>query len=351
MSADAAVPIDPTSSLPSAIHALARGADPGAALDAVMHGALDDRGADIAVVLAVDDDRSTLRFVRGLGVDAATLPEAGLTTADLADPLVGAAIERRRVEAVDEAAGAAALGCALGRALGLRRILAEPLVVGRGGIDRAVGVLALGWRSVSTARMGEAGLLEALADLAAVAIDRDRLVASSAERSEWLERLAHVDPLTGLANRRTFDRVLELEIARAGRQGSEVSVAIFDVDAFRATNATAGVAAGDNVLRAVAVILAELVRLVDTVARIGGDEFIIVAPGSGGLAVANRVRAAIEALPPVGGIPVTVSAGVARFPVDGTSAADLLDAALAALAAAKDVGTGPVAREPAAAGE
>ena len=70
--------------------------------------------------------------------------------------------------------------------------------------------------------------------------------AGAAEQEDWQERLAHLDPLTGLANRRTLDRVLELEIARAGRQQSDVSVAVFDVDGFRAVNEREGAAAGER---------------------------------------------------------------------------------------------------------
>ena len=131
--------------------------------------------------------------------------------------------------------------------------------------------------------------------------------------------MAHSDPLTGLANERTVARVLELELARAGRQGSEVSLAMFDVDDFQATNRDGGPAAGDDVLRRVAAVLAESVRLVDTVGRVGGDEFVLIAPGSAGLTVANRVMAGIAALPAVAGKDVSVSAGVARFPTDGAT--------------------------------
>ena len=196
-------------------------------------------------------------------------------------------------------------------------------------------------------RSATPGLAVALADLAAIAIDRAHLAAGAAERAEWTERLAHIDPLTGLANRRTFDRVLELELARAARQQSEVAVAIFDIDAFRETNDAAGHAAGDDVLRAVAAVIAEQVRLVDTVARIGGDEFVVVAPGNGGPAVAERVIRAIQALPAVDGRAVSVSAGIARFPVDGASPEEIVAGALDALEAARHVGIGAMASAPA----
>ena len=193
--------------------------------------------------------------------------------------------------------------------------------------------------------------LGALAALIAVAVDRARLGSMIAERSEWFERMAHTDPLTGLANERTFGRILELELARAGRQGGEVSLALFDVDDLTAINETVGHSAGDDVLRAVAAVLAESVRLVDTVARIGGDEFVLVAPGSAGVTVAQRVLDGIAALPPVEGRSISVSAGVARFPVDGGTAEDLRAAADAALGDARSAGRGTLKAPPATAAE
>ena len=191
--------------------------------------------------------------------------------------------------------------------------------------------------------------LQALASLAAIAIDRSRLGSTAAERSEWFERMAHTDPLTGIANERTVGRVLELEIARAGRAGDEVSFVMFDVDDFRATNRDGGNEAGDDVLRQVAAVLAESVRLVDTVGRIGGDEFVVVAPGSAGSVVAHRVLKGIAALPAVGGRVVSVSAGVAHFPADGEDAQAIIAAATAALDKAAErrsrmVGSGAPAR-------
>ena len=128
--------------------------------------------------------------------------------------------------------------------------------------------------------------------------------------------------------------MLDLEVARAQRQGAEVSVALFDVDGFRELNAAAGSRAGDDVLRMVAAVLAESVRLVDTIARTGGDEFVLVAPGSAGVTVARRVLDGVARLDEASGRAISVSAAVARFPADGADADTLLEAARGALAGA-----------------
>ena len=348
--------LDPTGaagSLAAAIRAIARSESLDAALDVVLRGIADDLGATLALIVATDEDRSQRHVLRSLGLAEGDIATIESDAAEPADPLAVAAAEQRIVE--ETAADTAGTGAPGGSSadvltdrLGLARLHALPLVVGRGGIDHVVGVLAVGWTAEAPAAHGSPGLVDALADLAALEIDRSRLAAGMAERAEWMERLAHIDPLTGLANRRTFDRVLELELARAARQQSEVAVAVFDVDAFRATNDAVGHAAGDDILRAVAAVLAEQVRLVDTVARIGGDEFVVIAPGSGGRAVADRVIRAVQALPAVDGQPVSVSAGVARFPLDGGSADELFARALDALELARAGGRGAVASAPAA---
>ncbi|MFH0750498.1 MAG: GGDEF domain-containing protein, partial [Chloroflexota bacterium] len=333
---------DPGLLLASAARAVARAADLDATLDTLLAIALADRGAAAAVVAAAGVD-GLVRALRVAG--AATLPAdeavgAPLDGSPTADPLASALLERQVVAAAtidDTPPGPFA---ARNR---LDRVLALPLLVGDAGIERVVGVVALGWPAGEPGRQGTPGVLAAIVDLAAVAVDRAATTAGAAEHDDWQERLAHLDPLTGLANRRTLDRVLELEIARAGRQQSDVSVAVFDVDGFRAVNERDGASAGDAVLRAVAAVLADQVRLVDTVARIGGDEFVVVAPGTGGIVVADRILHAIEALGPVGGSAVTVSAGIARFPADGTSAGELLASALAALEGARASGRGSIA--------
>jgi diguanylate cyclase (GGDEF)-like protein len=261
--------------------------------------------------------------------------EQGLGQPD--DPVAATALDRAaRDLAGDERAGGLT-------SAGLETVALRPLVVTRGGIEMPVGVMLLGWRTSRPLTDDEQPLLGAIADLTAVAIDRARLASMILERSEWFERLAHTDPLTGLANARTFARVLELELARAARQGSEISIAVFDVDNLGRINDTAGHGAGDDVLRAVASVLAESVRLVDTVARYGGDEFVLIAPGAAGPTVAQRVLNGVAALPPIAEGPITVSAGVARFPVDGATGDELLAAAKAALDRARSDGPGRIA--------
>ena len=113
-------------------------------------------------------------------------------------------------------------------------------------------MLSFGWTGEHEVDTAEEALLVAVADLAAAAIAMFRSSSMATERAEWLERVALTDPLTGLANARTVARVLDLEVARAQRQGTEVSVALFDVDAFRELNEASGSRAGDHVLRQVA---------------------------------------------------------------------------------------------------
>ena len=308
--------------------ALARGADLDATLSALLGAATEAVGATRGVVAVQDPDRPTLELAAAIGMDDDAMALAKRAVADPAHPAVVTA--RMRTATFGRPAG--------GDSTAVHADL--PLVVSRGGVERPVGVATFVWAAPRTFDRGERELLTALADLIAVAVDRGQLAAMVAERSEWFERMAHTDPLTGLANHRTFARILELELARAGRQGGEVSVAIFDVDDFTRTNELAGHAAGDDILRAIASVLAESVRLVDTVARYGGDEFVLVAPGAAGAMVARRVLEALAALAPVGDRRVSACAGVARFPADATTGDDLLAAAAEALGRARESGQG-----------
>jgi diguanylate cyclase (GGDEF)-like protein len=326
-------PTDPRGTLPAAIEAVAGSSDLDTALTGLLTAASAALGASMSAILVQDPDRPGLQIMASTGMDDASRARLVEALADPADPFVAAAgdlsptFDREGMTADGGASVAAYL----------------PIAITSGGVDLALGVLGLTWAGSRALDDSEREYATAVASLAALAIDRARLASTAAERSEWFERLAHSDALTGLANERTVARVLELELARAGRQGSEVSLAMFDIDDFQATNRDGGHAAGDDVLRRVAAVLAESVRLVDTVGRIGGDEFVLIAPGSAGMTVAQRVLDGIAALPAVAGRTVTISAGVARFPADGTDADALIAAATAALNSARAEGRGHVA--------
>ena len=322
---------DPRPSLSAAIAAAASGDELDLVLQRIVDASVADLGASMAAIVLSDPDRPGLTVAASSG-----MPDPVRFAAEVAEPSHPfAEVVVSRTATFDRATttpdGRSFIGTYL------------PLVVGSGGVDVVLGAFGLGWTAPHEVDAVERSTLTDLAALAAIATDRARLASTASERSEWFERMAHTDPLTGLANERTVARILELELARAARQGSEVSLAMFDVDDFRAANAADGPEVGDDILRRVASVLAETVRLVDTVGRIGGDEFVLVAPGSAGSLVARRVLDGISALPAVAGRTVSVSAGVALFPADGTDSAALIAAATAALERAKGTGAGSVA--------
>lgn len=326
-------PNDPRATVSAATHAVARAGDIDAALGAILRAAGAALEPAMGAIMIQDPDRPGLVIAASMGIDDDANARLTAEAADPTHPFAQAADER--TSTFDRKAATPSGGSFVGAYL--------PLLVSAGGVEVSLGSIGFGWPAPRALSDLERETLVGLAGLAALAVDRSRLASTAAERSDWFERMAHSDPLTGLANERTVGRMLELELARAGRQGGEVSFAMFDVDDFQATNRDGGHAAGDAVLRRVAAVLAESVRLVDTVGRVGGDEFVLIAPGSAGMTVANRVLAGISALPAVAGKVVSVSAGVARFPADGDDADALITAAKTALAQAKAAGHGQVA--------
>lgn len=165
-----------------------------------------------------------------------------------------------------------------------------------------------------------------------------------------LRRLATRDELTGLFNRREFDRMLGEERERAASFGHPLALVLIDIDHFKAVNDTHGHPIGDGVLREVARRIAGQVRSVDRVARIGGEEFgILLVQGDATAAreVAVRIVAAVAREPVQAGssleLMVTVSAGTAVLPQDAASEAALIARADKALYAAKERGRNCVA--------
>jgi len=122
------------------------------------------------------------------------------------------------------------------------------------------------------------------------------------DRQTELEHLTSRDGLTGLFNRYTFVQLTEQELARARRQGGATTLLLLDLDHFKRVNDTYGHPAGDAVLRHVAALLADTVRSTDLVGRLGGEEFIVLLPGTSGDAarfLAEKLRYRIAANPAV----------------------------------------------------
>ena len=153
------------------------------------------------------------------------------------------------------------------------------------------------------------------------------------------------DPLTGLYNRRYMTEMLEREIRRAARAEQSLGLLVLDLDHFKAFNDTYGHDAGDAVLRETASFLTKSIRAEDVVCRFGGEEFVVILPTANldaAHARAESIRSRLHELTVLHqgqslGM-ITVSIGVAAFPVHGTSPQKLLDAADAALYRAKKEG-------------
>jgi diguanylate cyclase (GGDEF)-like protein len=138
--------------------------------------------------------------------------------------------------------------------------------------------------------------------------------------NEHLKKLSITDPLTSLYNRRYVTEILDKEFERAKRQHELLSIVIFDVDHFKKINDTYGHQYGDAVLVAIAEAAPRGLSTYDVVARYGGEEFVFVLPETpltGGVVVAERLREAVQSLsfaPPMDGLSVTVSSGIATYP-------------------------------------
>jgi len=144
------------------------------------------------------------------------------------------------------------------------------------------------------------------------------------QRAQRLLYLAARDRLTGLFNRGHFDRALELALESASRSGQPLSLAILDIDHFKAINDAYGHSRGDRALRALADRLANTMRRTDIVARYGGEEFVVLMPGTPPEAALMRIeslRLELAATPLVLSdgrtIALNFSAGVAGSPTDG----------------------------------
>jgi diguanylate cyclase (GGDEF)-like protein len=177
-------------------------------------------------------------------------------------------------------------------------------------------------------------LLRTVANQVAVAVNHANLFAQ-------IQQQALTDALTGCYNRRSFEMQLDRELQMARRQHQPLSLAMLDLDRFKQLNDSVGHDAGDAALRKLADCFRQELRGVDSAARFGGDEFAVILPqaySEGALLVAERMRERIEQIRIPGFGNLSASIGIATFPSHGTSRAELVVAADAALYRAKRAG-------------
>lgn len=203
------------------------------------------------------------------------------------------------------------------------------------------GVLALYSSEASRYQPGFSDFVSIAVHMAGIAISRHRAEAR-------IRFLADHDPLTGMANRALLDRKLTLAMQKADLRGSEVALAFLDLDNFKLVNDSLGHSVGDQLLKIVADRIYELIGDHGSLARIGGDEFVIILESmdiKSSLGLLSAIREAVArpiALHEIE-LRITCSIGVATYPSHGKSAGDLLASADMAMYRAKELGRDGIA--------
>jgi diguanylate cyclase (GGDEF)-like protein len=216
--------------------------------------------------------------------------------------------------------------------------MAAPLLDAQG---QRIGIVALTSRRRPAYTVEDGAFLRTVIGHAALAIQ-------NATMYEFIDTLSRIDPLTGLHNRREFDRLLQQELASARQTGQRLSLIMADIDHFKLINDRFGHQEGDRALQQMSRLIQLVPRRVsDAAFRIGGEEFAVLMSDTdkpGAISVSESLRSVTEGakfLP--SGEPVTVSLGVATFPEDGRDPGSLIAAADRALYQAKAGGRNRVA--------
>ncbi len=200
---------------------------------------------------------------------------------------------------------------------------------------KLIGILALGKKIKDTAFTHEdIELVRSMADQAGAIVENAQLYMRATQ-------LANTDWLTGLYNHRSFHEHMEQEIARSSRFGAVFSLVMMDIDLFKSYNDTCGHLAGDEALRTIGKIIQNAIRGADLAFRYGGEEFSVVLPETRleeGFKAAERIRQAVETKTKTLVIPITISLGIASWPLDGVMKEEIIARADAALYRAKETG-------------
>ena len=226
-------------------------------------------------------------------------------------------------------------------------IIGLPLKIGK----KVLGVMNVALKRAHKFTENEIRALEFLGDQASIAIQNAKLyeqaqqeIADRKKAEKAIKHLANHDSLTGLPNRRLFNERIVLETSRAKRNNQKIGVMLFDLDHLKKVNDSYGHNVGDLLLQAVAQRLLGLLRKSDTVARMGGDEFILILPEMkaqpDAIQTAERILEALSTPFLLEGfeVNITTSIGVSFFPDDGEKPEMLIKNADIAMYKAKDKG-------------
>jgi len=290
-----------------------------------------------AAIVSRWDDSSTV--LRELWRDGISGPE---TRTDVADSPLRRGVLRDGRPLVIHAESADSMPEAIQlRVLGGRTLICLPLNAG----GRTIGILELiSFAAPRHLDEGEMQAVEAMASLAANGLEKVRLL-------EQLRSAADMDLVTGVHNHRYLQERLRQEVARSARSHSPFGVMMLDLDKFKPVNDRHGHADGDRVLHSIGATIKAHVRMSDVVARYGGDEFVVLMPDTPpehADQVARRVVSGIiqrrHQMSDGSEVKVGVSAGLALYPTDGRTSAQILQASDAAMYAAKRSGGHQVER-------
>ena len=198
------------------------------------------------------------------------------------------------------------------------------------------GLLTQTWLSISTVKDDKGNVLNYIA----IHTDLNELILIQ----EKVDFIAHHDSLTKLPNRRYLEETLEQIISLSKREESNFSILFIDLDRFKLINDTLGHDIGDELLKVVSIRIKNLLRKSDTLARMGGDEFIIVSPNIKSkdepAHISTKILQSLEKTIDIKGytLNITASIGISIFPEDGETSANLIKHADSAMYHAKDLG-------------